>query len=170
MVNSVMSIFRAVMLLFMVSFAYGAGHGVNGQNATEEQPAEKTSSIELLNARARATLPGMSTSAAYMTIRNSGQKPAQIEALASPVALRTELHTTQMSDGMMVMRRVDNLQIGPGEAVELKPGGYHIMLMGLKQPIAADSEIPVIITFDNGEQITVMARAGHDVSGQHMAH
>lgn len=169
MVNSVMSIFRAVVLLFMVSFAHGAGHGVNEQNAPK-QPAEKSSSIELLNARARATLPGMSTSAAYMTIRNGGQKPAQIEALASPVALKTELHTTQMNDGVMAMRRVDNLQIGPGEVVELKPGGYHIMLMGLKQPIAADSEIPVIITFDNGEQITVMAKTSHDVSGQHMAH
>lgn len=170
MVNSVMSIFRAAMLLFMFSFACGAaGLGVSEQNAPE-QPAEKTSSIELLNARARATLPGMSTSAAYMTIRNGGQKPAQIEALASPVALKTELHTTQMNDGVMAMRRVDNLQIGPGEAVELKPGGYHIMLMGLKQPIAADSEIPVIITFDNGEQITVMAKTSHDVSDQHMAH
>ena len=166
MVNSVILLFRAValMLLFTISQAFGVGH------SPKEQVAKETGTIELLNARARATLPGMSSSAAYMTIHNGGNKPVQVQALASPIARKTELHTTEMNDGMMTMRRVDNLQINPGAAVELKPGGYHIMLMGLKQPIAADSEIPVIITFDNGEQITVMARTSHEVAGQHIAH
>lgn len=166
MLNSVMLLFRAValMLLFTASLCFGAGHGA------KEHVAKETGAIELLNARARATLPGMSSSAAYMTIRNGNNKPVQIQELASPVARKTELHTTEMNDGMMKMRRVDHLQINPGEAVELRPGGYHIMLMGLKQPIATDSEIPVTILFDNGEQVTVMARTGHEVAGQHTAH
>lgn len=161
MVNYVMLFFRAVtlMLLFTVSLAFGA-----------ETAKEAGGSIELLNASARATLPGMSSSAAYMTIRNTGQEPVQIQALDSPLALKSELHTTDMSNGMMSMRRIDNLQINPGEVVELKPGGYHIMLMGLKQPIAANSEIPIIITFSNGVQKSVMAQTVHEVEGQHMAH
>ena len=157
MVNYLVLFFRAMTLtlLFTVSLA------------SETVAAD---GIELHNASARATLPGMSSSAAYMTIRNGGRQPVQIQALASPLALKSELHTTEMSNGMMRMRRIDNLQINPGEAVELKPGGYHIMLMGLKQPIAANSEIPIIITFNNGVQKTVMAQTVEEVEGQHMAH
>ena len=159
MVNYLVLFFRAVtlMLLFTVSQVFGA------ETVTAD-------GIELLNASARATLPGMSSSAAYMTIRNGGRKPVQIQALECPLALKSELHTTEMSNGLMSMRRVDNLPINPGEAVELKPGGYHIMLMGLKQPIAANSEIPIIITFSNGVQKTVMAQTVDEVEGQHMAH
>ena len=158
MVNYLVLFFRAVtlMLLFTVSQVFGS------ETVTAD-------SIELLNASARATLPGMSSSAAYMTIRNGGRKPVQIQALECPLALKSELHTTEMSNGLMSMRRVDNLPINPGEAVELKPGGYHIMLMGLKQPIAANSEIPIIITFSNGVQKTVMAQTVEEVEGQHMA-
>ena len=148
----------ALLLLFAMSPASGA------------HTSKETGGIELLNASARATLPGMSSSAAYMTIRNGSQDPVQIQELESPIALKSELHTTEMYDGMMSMRRVDNLQINPGEAVELKPGGYHIMLMGLTQPIAANSEIPIIITFSNGEQKSVMARTVQEIEGQHMAH
>ena len=159
MVNYLVLFFRAVtlMLLFTVSQVFGA------ETVT-------TDSIELLNASARATLPGMSSSAAYMTIRNGGRQPVQIQELECPLALKSELHTTEMSNGLMSMRRVDNLPINPGEVVELKPGGYHIMLMGLKQPIAANSEIPIIITFSNGVQKTVMAQTVEEVEGQHMAH
>ena len=158
MVNCVVLFFRAVtlMLLFTVSQVFAV--------------TDAGDSIELHNASARATLPGMSSSAAYMTIRNGGRQPVQIQELASPLALKSELHTTEMSNGMMRMRRVDNLQINPGEAVELKPGGYHIMLMGLKQPIAANSAIPITITFSNGVQKTVMAQTVEEVEGQHMAH
>ena len=158
MVNHVVLFFRtvALMLLFTVSQVFAV--------------TDAGDSIELLNASARATLPGMSSSAAYMTIRNGGRQPVQIQALASPLALKSELHTTEMRNGMMRMRRVDNLQINPGEAVELKPGGYHIMLMGLKQPIAANSAIPITITFNNGVQKTVMAHTVEEVEGQHMAH
>ena len=160
MLNNVMLLFRPVtlVLLFAMSMVSGAHTG------------KETGGIELLNASARATLPGMSSSAAYMTIRNGSSESVQIRVLESPVAMRSELPTTEMNNGMMSMRRVDNLQINPGESVELKPGGYHIMLMGLKQPIAANSEIPIIMTFSNGERLTVMARAADEIEGQHMAH
>ena len=105
-----------------------------------------------------------------LTIQNGTDKALQIRSLTSPVAKKTELHTTEMNNGMMKMRRVDNLTINPGDEVELKPGGYHVMLMGLKKPIATNSKVPVTITFSNGEKKTVVAHAMDEIKGQHMAH
>lgn len=145
-------------------------HNHSHAHARDHAQDHAIKEVQLLNASARATKPGMSSSAAYMTIRNGTNEPVQIQALASPVAGKTELHTTEMNNGMMSMRRVDNLQIEPGDEVELKPGGYHVMLMGLKKPIAANSRVPVTITFSNGEQKTVLAHAMEEIKGQHMAH
>ncbi|MFK0573337.1 copper chaperone PCu(A)C [Endozoicomonas sp.] len=148
-----------------------SAHGVSAaQKEQAHSLSNAESGLQLLNASARATKPGMSSSAAYMTIRNGTHKPVQIQSLESPLAMKTELHTTDMNNGMMKMRRVDNLQIKAGDEVELKPGSYHVMLMGLKSPIAADSQVPVTITFSNGEKKTVLAHAMDEIKGQNMAH
>ena len=115
--------------------------------------------IQVHNAMARTTMPGMPTSAAYMTIRNDGPNRIQILSVSSPVAKKTEIHTVVMSDGMMKMQRVDKLSIEPGEGLELKPGGYHVMLMGLKKTIEPTTQVPITMSFSNGDKITVVARA-----------
>lgn len=170
MVNGVM----ALIVLFMAHTATAAqnehNHSHSHAHSKEHSKQRLIQEVQLLGASARATKPGMSSSAAYMTIRNGTDKAVQIRSLTSPVAKKTELHATEMNNGMMKMRRVDNLQIKPGEAVELKPGGYHVMLMGLKKPIAANSKVPVTITFSNGDKKTVVARAMDEIKGQHMAH
>lgn len=158
------------MMVMMVLLAAHTVNAAQKEHGHSHSLAHSKEEVQLLNASARTTTPGMSSSAAYMTIRNGSYKPVQIQSLESPVAMKTELHTTEMNNGMMKMRRVDNLQIRPGDEVELKPGSYHVMLMGLKKPIASNSEVPITITFTNGEKKTVLAHAMDEIKGQHMAH
>ncbi|WP_419537023.1 copper chaperone PCu(A)C [Endozoicomonas sp.] len=165
-VNSMM----ALMVLITAHTAVAAQNGHSHSHSHAHSKEHSKQELQLLNASARATKPGMSSSAAYMTIQNGTDKAVQIRSLTSPVAKKTELHTTEMNNGMMKMRRVDNLTINPGDEVELKPGGYHVMLMGLKKPIATNSKVPVTITFSNGDKKTVVAHAMDEIKGQHMAH
>ncbi|WP_299730019.1 copper chaperone PCu(A)C [uncultured Endozoicomonas sp.] len=158
MVSGVMA--AALLLVGQSASAHENGHGSHDAQGV----------IELSGVMARATKPGMSTSAAYMVIRNTSDEAVTIESIDSPVAKKTELHTTTKKDGMMKMQRVDNLEILPGQEVQLKPGGYHVMLMGLNNPITNGSEVPVTITFSNGEKQTVKAHGMESIKGQHMAH
>ena len=128
------------------------------------------SRVQLKNGSARATVPGMSTSAAYFTIHNGDKQSVRLTGVESSVAKRTELHTTVMNNGMMRMQEVEQLDIPAGEHVELKPGGYHVMLMGLKHQIKAGETVPVTLSFSNGEKITIKAMAMKEIKGQGMAH
>lgn len=165
-VNSIM----ALMVLITAHTAVAAQNGHSHSHSHAHSKEHSKQELQLLNASARATKPGMSSSAAYMTIQNGTHEAVQIRSLSSPVARKTELHTTEMNNGMMKMRRVDNVTIKPGDQLELKPGGYHVMLMGLKKPIATNSKVPVTITFSNGDKKTVVAHAMDEIKGQHMAH
>ena len=88
-------------------------------------------------------MPGMDTSAAYMTIENRGDKTLSLVEVKSSIARKTELHTTVMDNGVMKMRHISSLDIDAGGEAVLKPGGYHIMLMGLKKSIPEGMEIPI---------------------------
>lgn len=165
------TIVNSMMALMVLLTAYTAMAAQNGHSHLHAHSKEHSKpELQLLNASARATRPGMSSSAAYMTIHNGTHEAVQIRSLSSPVARKTEFHTTEMNNGMMKMRRLDNVTIKPGDTLELKPGGYHVMLMGLNKPIAKNSEVPVTITFSNGDKKTVVAHATDEIKGQHMAH
>ena len=136
----------------------------------EKQAANNQHSIRFSHARARATHPGMSSSAAYMDIENHGKKGVHLVSLTSPVAKKTELHTTLMKDGVMKMQEVENLNIPVGDRVQLKPGGMHVMLMGLNRQIKEGDKVPVSMTFSNGQTVSVEAMAMAEIKGQGMAH
>ena len=131
---------------------------------------DQSSAIKLTHASARATHPGMSSSAAYMTIENHGEKNVKLVSLKSSVAKKTELHTTLMKDGVMKMQEVENLDIAAGDKAELKPGGMHVMLMGIKEQIKEGDKVPVSMTFSNGQTVSVEAMAMSEIKGQGMAH
>ncbi|MFC4729249.1 copper chaperone PCu(A)C [Coralloluteibacterium thermophilus] len=67
--------------------------------------------------------------AGYLTIHNAGSEPVEIEGVSSPAFARVELHATEESGGVSRMRRLDAIEVAPGEALELAPGGLHLMLM-----------------------------------------
>lgn len=96
----------------------------------------------------RAT-PGRSTlGVGYLAIVNIGNKIDILKAASSPIAARVEIHDTSMRNGVMRMRKVeDGVEIKAQEVTEFKPGGLHLMLIGLKKPIVKDETFPVQLTF-----------------------
>lgn len=111
--------------------------------------------LEIAQPWARAT-PGshVTTGAAYLEIISHGAAD-ELVAISTPVATRTEVHTTKMTGGMMKMERVDALAIAAGGAVSLNPGGSHVMLIGLVQPLREGDRFPLTLTFRNAGDIEV---------------
>jgi copper(I)-binding protein len=76
--------------------------------------------------------------------------------VASPAAAIVEIHEMKMDGGMMTMRAVDRIVLPAGKAVELKPGGYHVMLMDLAKPLKEGDSVPLKLTFEDkaGKKVT----------------
>jgi len=127
--------------------AFAAGLAV--ASAALAQPAE----LEINNAWARAT-PGKSENgAAYLTIQSPTAD--RLVSASSPVAKKAELHTMSMQGMVMKMRPIAGLDIPAGQPVALKPGGEHIMLMGLNQPLREGQSFPLTLGFEKASPRTV---------------
>lgn len=107
------------------------------------------------HAWARATSGSAKTGAVYMTI--TSPTPDALVAAASPVAGRAGLHEDKTENGVMRMRPTPSIPVEPGKPTELKPGGDHVMLMDLKQPLKAGETFPLTVTFEKAgsKQVTV---------------
>ena len=118
---------------------------------------------------ARASVQGQKASGAFMRITAS--EPLQLLRAESPAAGHAEVHEMTMDGGVMKMRALSQLDLPAGKAVDLKPGGYHIMLMDLKAPLAKDTQLPLTLVFKDakGEErrmelqvpVATMAPGGH---------
>ncbi len=92
----------------------------------------------------------------YLTITDTG--PADtLTGVTTPVAAMAELHETVNDNGVMKMRAITSLPVTPGKPVTLAPGGYHIMLMDLKQPLKEGDSFPVTLSFAKAGQVTATA-------------
>jgi len=107
----------------------------------------------------RTTVAQQTTTAAYMTI--TSLKGGKLVDASSPVATSAEVHEMKMDGDMMKMRAVDALPLPMGKAVELKPNGFHMMLMGLKAPLKAGDVVPIKLVFEDakGQRRTVDVKA-----------
>ena len=115
------------------------------------KPASAPPAVSVDGAWARATVPGQMGSAAYFTIRNAGGAD-KLLSVTSPAA-DASLHSTTMDDGVMRMRPLQALDIAAKSTVDLKPGGTHVMLMGLKQPLQAGGTLELDLKFEkSGER------------------
>ena len=98
----------------------------------------------------RATVQGQKATGAFMKI--TAKEPGKLIAGSSPVAGVVEVHEMKMEKDVMKMAALPNgLDLPAGQTVELRPGGYHIMLMDLKAPLAADSTVPVTLVFQDAK-------------------
>ena len=104
---------------------------------------------------ARASAPGAANGACYLEIANTGKEPDRLVSAASPAAAKVELHTHLMDNGVMKMRPVEGFEVAPGEPAVLRPGGNHIMLMGLKEQLKPGAKFPVTLTFAKAGAVTV---------------
>jgi copper(I)-binding protein len=129
-----------------------------------------SSGIKVDQVWARAT-PGNAKSAAiYLTVTNTGTTPDTLEGVAStPAAEHADLHEMKMSNNVMEMRPVKSLAIDPGKSLVLQPGGYHIMLTGLKAPLKEGQTVPLTLKFDHAgtQQVTAsVAKVGAMHAGE----
>ena len=85
--------------------------------------------------------------AGYMAIANTGSSADRLTAAESPVAVTVTLHQTQTVGGVTSMRPVDGIPIRAGQTVVLAPGGFHLMLEGLRRPLKVGDHVPVALTF-----------------------
>ena len=104
---------------------------------------------------ARATPPGAKSGGAFFVVANSGATPDKLIGVASPAARSAEMHQMAVDAGVMKMRAVPALDVPSGGKLELKPGGYHVMLLDLKQPLKAGDKVPLTLTFQNAGSIVV---------------
>jgi copper(I)-binding protein len=93
--------------------------------------------------------------AAYMTLRNAGREADQLVAGSTPVARTVELHTHIRDGEVMRMRQVRDIALPAGQAVRLRPGGLHVMLIGLAEPLRAGAEMPLTLRFARAGEVTV---------------
>ncbi|HZF81803.1 MAG TPA: copper chaperone PCu(A)C [Rubrivivax sp.] len=109
------------------------------------------------SAWARPTVAGQSAGGAYLKI-TGGALADRLLSASSPVAQHAELHTMTMEGDIMRMRSIDAVAVPPGQTVELKPGGMHLMFVGLAQPLKSGSRFPLTLRFEKAGAITVQVK------------
>jgi len=133
----------------------------------------QTAPVMASGAWARPSVQGQTTSAAYMTL--TAKEPLSLVGASTPVAGVTEVHEMKMAGNVMQMQAVDAIKLEPGKPVELKPGGYHIMLMQLKTQLKPQTSVPVTLTFRNAAgakselQVSVPVQASAPTGGMDMS-
>jgi len=114
----------------------------------------------------RATAPLQTVSGAFMTLANNSATDYSLDSVSFDGASAVEIHETSMVDGKMRMRQVNQIDIPANGTAELKPGSYHIMLIGLEKDLKAGTTETLTLTFSDGSRKTVEALVG-DSGEQH---
>ena len=105
----------------------------------------------------RATVPGASVAAGYLTIANKGTEADRLTGASTAAAEKVEIHEMRMDGDIMKMRALtEGVEIKPGETVTLKPGGEHLMMLGLKQRLLPGQTLAVTLSFAKAGQIAVV--------------
>ena len=113
-----------------------------------------TNAIKIEDAYTRSTVPGQQVAGGFMKIENKGAADQLISA-SSPVAGEVQLHEMAMEGNVMKMRQVKDIAVPAGGAVELKPGGLHLMFINIKAPLAAGETVPVKLKFAKAGDVEV---------------
>ncbi|MEW5421492.1 copper chaperone PCu(A)C [Amorphus sp. 3PC139-8] len=116
----------------------------------------KVGTLQIEHPWTRATPPGAKTGAGFMVITNTGDAPDRLTGGTSPISTKMEVHTMTMDGGVMKMRQLtDGLEIPAGETVALKPGGNHMMFVGLDHAITEDEKVTATLDFEKAGKVDV---------------
>ena len=115
--------------------------------------------VTVQDAWIRATLPQQKATGAFMRLESA--QDTKLVGASSPLTATVEVHEMLMQDNVMKMREVPAIEVPAGKPVDLKPGGYHIMLMNLPQQVKAGDDIPLALVFEDkdGKRTTVNVQA-----------
>lgn len=133
------------------------------------------SQVAVSNAWVRATVPGQQATGMFANL--TATQDSTLVSASSPVAATVEVHEMKMEGDVMKMRAVASLPLPAGQAVSLKPGSYHVMLMGLKKPLPDGSTVPVKLVVEDAQkkQSTIdvkvpVKKMGPAQGGDHAGH
>ncbi|MBL0944159.1 MAG: copper chaperone PCu(A)C [Hydrogenophaga sp.] len=121
--------------------------------------AQSSQPVQVQDAWARATVANQSATGAFMKL--TAPAATRLVEVRSPVAGIVEVHEMKLDGDVMRMRAVSALPLPAGQTVELKPGGYHVMLMDLKAPVKAGDSLPLTLVFEgaDGKRLTQEVKA-----------
>lgn len=118
--------------------------------------------IHIAHPWSRALPPNAPTGAAYLIIKNRSIEEDALVSVSSPIASKAELHTHVMMGEVMKMQQVDSVGIAAGGDVTFAPGGNHIMLFGLKQPLVAGESFQLTLVFEKAGAVDVQVNVEAD--------
>lgn len=139
--------------IFIIIAAVGLS-ACDGSSTTATRAADV---ISVSNPWIRATAPGQKVSGAFLTLNNASATPVTLVGAEFSDAASVEIHETSMNGKMMRMQRVEQLEIPANGSVALKPGSYHIMLMGLGKSLQAGTTESLVLIFADQSQTTIAA-------------
>ena len=111
--------------------------------------------IQVRHPWTRATPPGAKVAAGYLEIRNLGKTPDRVTGAATPAAERVEFHMTTLEGDVMKMREVKGFEVPARQRLTLRPGGLHLMIIGLKQPLTMGGRVPLTLRFERAGEIKI---------------
>jgi copper(I)-binding protein len=149
------SLTKRSILAGALALTIGLGTGAAAWAQDHGQPV-KAGDLVISQAWTRATPGGAKVGGGYLTIENKGKTEDRLVGGTTAVAAKLEVHQMSMSDGVMKMHPVEGgLAIAPGKTVKLAPGGYHLMLVDLKQPLKQGETVPVTLQFEKAGKVAV---------------
>jgi periplasmic copper chaperone A len=128
--------------------------------------SQANESVAISDAWVRAMAPGQKVGAAYMTLKST--RDTTLVKVESPAAGSVEIHSMTMDNGVMKMRMLETLPLTGGKAAKLEPGGFHLMLFDLKQPLKAGDKVEFTLSFKDSAgkassiKITSPVKTGND--------
>lgn len=120
--------------------------------------AAEPGTIQITEPWARESPPTMTNGAVYLTLTNAGPEADRLLESSGEVAETIELHTHLMENHVAKMRKVDMIEVAAGQPTVLQPGGLHIMLIGLKQPLTAGQIFPLTLRFEKAGEISIQVK------------
>jgi copper(I)-binding protein len=130
----------------------------------------RESAVTVSDAWIREPPPGAAVSAAYLSLRNDSGQPLVLLRADSARFLRVEIHASVIENDRATMQRVDAIAVAPGESLDLRPGGYHLMLFRPVEPLRAGDRVVLQLHFDDGSIATIAATVRGPDAGGHADH
>jgi copper(I)-binding protein len=140
---------RALILPAFAAFALIAA------NTPSLAHGYKLGALEVSHPWSRETAPGAKIGVGYLKVKNTGGEPDRLIAVETPAAEKVEIHESAEENGIAKMRPVDGVVIPAGGEVALAPGGLHLMLVNLKEGLAAGERVPATLVFEKAGRVDV---------------
>lgn len=176
-IKTIFAIHTAGVLVALIPNAantHSHNSNMGAHDKSHKKDTHTKAGVTVTSAWARATAGKASNGAAYISVANAGSKADRLIAVKGDVARRMEIHTHLNGNGIMWMKKVDFIDLPPDSQIQMKPGGYHVMLIGLKKPLKKGKLIHMTLVFEkSGElkvSVEVMSVGAMHGAGSHDIH